>query len=66
MTTQDELLKGLKSVKMVPASEMDKFRKEMTERVIPEIKKVVEERKILAAESRHRKIEVLRKPEKKK
>ncbi len=35
------------------------FKREMTERVIPEVTRVVEERRILAAESRHRKLEVL-------
>jgi|GEM_PF-1573782 len=34
------------------------FKREMTEEVIPEIVRVVEERRMLAAESRHRQLEV--------
>ena len=41
---------------------LEEFKREMTEKVLPEIARVVEERRMLAAESRHRKLEVLRVP----
>lgn len=49
----------------VDPNALEDFKREMTEQVIPEILQVVEERRMLAAESRHRKLEVLiaRKPE---
>jgi hypothetical protein len=45
-----DLVEGLTAVD--PAALAD-FKQEMTQEVIPEIVKVVEERRVLAAESRH-------------
>jgi hypothetical protein len=43
----------------VDPNALEDFKREMTEKVIPEIVQVVEERRTLAAESRHRQLEVL-------
>jgi hypothetical protein len=43
----------------VDQNALEDFKREMTENVIPEIVQVMEERQMLAAESRHRELEVL-------
>lgn len=49
----------IEGLKPVDPNALEDFKREMTERVIPEIVQVVEERRTLAAESRHRQLEVL-------
>jgi hypothetical protein len=53
-------LQHISGLTVVDASALDEFKKTMTEEVIPEIVKVVEERRLLAAESRERQLKVLR------
>ena len=64
MNELDQLLQGVEGLKKVDPKELDSYRREMRENVIPEIKIVVEERRILASTSRHREIEALKAPDK--
>ena len=66
MNQKDQLLKGVEGLEKVDPEKLDSFRKEMSEKVVPEIKRVVEERRILASTSRHRRIEALKGPEDRK
>ena len=45
-----DLVEGLT---VIDPNALEEFKQEMTEEVIPEIVKIVEERRMLAAESRH-------------
>jgi hypothetical protein len=50
-----DLVKGLKPV---DANSLAEYEREMTDEAIPEIIKDVEKRRMLAAESRHRRLEM--------
>jgi hypothetical protein len=65
---ETEVFDQIEGITSVEPGALEDFKREMTEQVIPEIVRVVEERRTLAAESRHRKLEVLiaRKPEQSK
>jgi hypothetical protein len=65
MENKKSIFDKLEGVKPIDAATMEGFKREMTENVIPEIARVVEERRLLAHESRHRRIEALAAPEKK-
>ena len=55
MEDQDtDLLVHIEGLQKVEPEALAEFKREMTENVIPEIKRVVEERRMLAAESRQR------------
>jgi hypothetical protein len=47
-----DVLKGVEGLKPIDPQALVEFQREMTEQVIPEILRVVEERRVLAAESR--------------
>ena len=65
MEDKKSIADKLDGVTPVDVKIMENFKREMTENVIPEIVRVVEERRLLAHESRHRRLEVLSAPEKK-
>jgi hypothetical protein len=52
------LFKLVEGLKPVDPSALADFEREMTEHAIPEIVRAVEKRRMLAAESRHRQLEV--------
>lgn len=64
MNQKDSILDKLEGTSPLDSKVMEGFKKEMDEDVIPQIVKVVEERQMLAHESRHRRIEVLAPPKK--
>lgn len=53
-----ELFKLVEGLKPVDPSVLEAFEREMTEHAIPEIVRAVEKRRMLAAESRHRQLEL--------
>jgi hypothetical protein len=65
---ETEVFDQIEGLTPVDPTALEDFKREMTDQVIPEIVRVVEERRTLAAESRHRKLEVLiaHKPERPK
>jgi hypothetical protein len=56
---ETEVFDQIEGLTPVDPAALEDFKREMTDQVIPEIVRVVEERRTLAAESRHRKLEVL-------
>lgn len=59
MEDKTSIADKLEGATPVDAKLMETFKREMTDNVIPEIVRVVEERRLLAHESRHRRLEVL-------
>jgi hypothetical protein len=55
---ESSLFKLVKGLKPVDASALADYEREMTDKGIPEIIKDVEKRRMLAAESRHRRLEM--------
>lgn len=53
-----EVFKLVEGLQPVDPAELAAFEREMTEHAIPEIVRAVERRRMLAAESRHRKLEL--------
>lgn len=53
-----ELFKLVEGLKPVDPGALEAFEREMTEHAIPEIVRAVEKRRMLAAESRHRQLEL--------
>jgi hypothetical protein len=53
-----ELFKLVAGLKPVDPSALEEFEREMTEHAIPEILRAVEKRRMLAAESRNRQLEL--------
>jgi len=52
----DDVSEVIKGLTPLPSGALEAFEREMTEKVIPEIIKAVEERRVLAAESRQRQL----------
>jgi hypothetical protein len=62
-----DLFDEIEGLTPVGPDTLEQFKREMIENVIPDIVRIVEQRRMLAAESRHRKLEVVahkRKPTK--
>jgi hypothetical protein len=55
---KSELFKLVQGLKPVDASALADYEREMTDETIPEIIRDVEKRRMLAAESRHRRLEM--------
>jgi hypothetical protein len=55
---KSELFKLVEGLKPVDASALADYEREMTDEAIPEIIRDVEKRRMLAAESRHRRLEM--------
>lgn len=55
---QSELFKLVKGLKSVDASALADYEREMSDEAIPDIIRDVEKRRMLAAESRHRRLEM--------
>jgi hypothetical protein len=55
---KSDLFKLVEGLKPVDASALADYEREMTDEAIPEIIKDVEKRRMLAAESRHRRLEM--------
>lgn len=53
---KDEVSDVLKGLKPVDPKSLEKFQRKMTKKIIPEIVKAVEERRVLAAESRRQQL----------
>jgi hypothetical protein len=53
-----DVFKLVEGLKPVDPAELAAFEREMTDHTIPEIVRAVERRRMLAAESRHRKLEL--------
>ena len=53
-----EIFKLVEGLQRVDPAALAAFEQEMTEHAIPEIVRAVERRRVLAAESRHRKLEL--------
>jgi hypothetical protein len=55
---ESELFKLIEGLKPVDASALADYEREMTDEAIPEITRSVEKRRMLAEESRHRRLEI--------
>lgn len=59
MGTQEKtIIDQIEGLEQVDENELAEFKREMTERVIPEITRIVEKRRLLAAESRYREMQL--------
>ena len=56
---ETDFFSQIEGLTTVEPGALDDFKREMTDEVIPKMVQIVEERRTLAAESRHRKLEVL-------
>lgn len=64
MDDKKQTFDNLKGVTPIDYKMLEGFKREMTEKVVPEIVKIVEERQLLAQQSRHRRLDVLAAPKK--
>lgn len=59
MNKKESIFDNIEGLTKVNPEALAEYEKEMTEKVIPEIVQIVEERRMLAVESRYRELKVL-------
>ena len=59
MKKEESIFDNIEGLTEVDPEALAEYKKEMTEKVIPEIVQIVEERRMLAAESRYREMKIL-------
>lgn len=59
MKKEESIFDNIEGLTKVDPEALAEYKKEMTEKVIPELVQIVEERRMLAAESRYREMKIL-------